>query len=86
MFNIGQYFDRFLNSQNKEVVFRTVVKKIVLEKVGIDLNVGDISIKSGVINLKNISQAARSAIFIKKQLLISTINESQGSYKVIDIR
>ncbi|MCX6706155.1 MAG: DNA polymerase III subunit beta [Candidatus Woesebacteria bacterium] len=63
------------NSFTKEVVLRTTIKEAIKKHVGIDIPIENISPKNGIVTLKNISQSARSAIFIKKQKILGELKE-----------
>lgn len=85
-FNIGDFLKRATNKQAQELYFRQSVKDVLKNKFDTDINFDAISLKGGVIYLKNISQAARMAIFIKKQQVLLELNNNQNIYKIIDIR
>ena len=86
MLNIGQFFKKIQNKYTQELFIRTLIKEHIQKHIGIVIPVEDISFKSGDIILKNISQTARSQIFIKKQALLQRINEVQQAKKIGDIR
>jgi hypothetical protein len=86
MLNIGQFFKKIQNKYTEELFVRTIVKEQIQKYTGIVVEVQDISIKSGNIILKNVSQTGRSQIYIKKQALLEGINSAQQNKKIGDIR
>lgn len=86
MLNIGQFFKKIQNKYTQEFFVRTVIKEQIQKYIGIVVPIEDISIKSGDVILKNISQTGRSQIYIKKQALLHGINSAQQSKKITDIR
>lgn len=86
MFGIGQFFSKIQNSFAKEVLIRTVMKDAIKKYVGLEIPIENISVKSGTITLDNVSQSARSAIFIKKQAIIKEIMAAQNIKNITDIR
>jgi hypothetical protein len=86
VFNISQFFEKFKKAQNREIGFRLIAQRIIKEKSGMEIPIEAISIRASVINLKNISQAARSVLFIKKQSILEALNTEQQTYIVKDIR
>ncbi|MDE1946637.1 MAG: hypothetical protein KGJ90_06340 [Patescibacteria group bacterium] len=86
MLNIKEFFGKFQNAQAKEVVFRSAVQRAIGDIVGFGVKIESISVRGGIISIKDISQAARSAIFIKKQPIVFLINKTQQLYKIRDIK
>ncbi len=86
MFNIRDYLRRATGVQARELYFRRAVQEALKKLAGIDLPFESISSKSGTVELKGISQEARSAIFIKKAALIAEINKEQDVRPIKDIR
>lgn len=85
MKNISEFFKRIGTIQAKEMALRASIQSAIKEFVDIDVPIGSIVIKSGIVSLKGISHSARSAIFIQKQKIIDTANKIQIEQKVIDI-
>jgi hypothetical protein len=85
MYNIGEFFKRVQNVRMKDVLIRDVVVGAVKKVIGVTIKPDDITISSTVITLKGISAAAKSEIFIKKQVLIEEINRSKIK-KVTDVK
>ncbi|MDD5165465.1 MAG: hypothetical protein PHG25_02935 [Candidatus Pacebacteria bacterium] len=86
MKNISEFFKRIGGIQAKEIALRASIQSAIKEFVDIDIPLGSITIKSGLVSIKGISHSARSAIFIQKQKIIDTANKIQVEQKVIDIR
>lgn len=86
MFSIGDFFKRIQSVQSKEIYIRSVVQDVIKKHVGVEIPINDISFKSDVVNLKNISSAAKSALFIKRNAVIKEINEVQQVREVKDVR
>ena len=61
---------------------RTTIKEMIKKHVGIDVPIENIAPKNGIVTLKNISQSARTAIFIKKEKILE---ELKGE-RVVDLR
>jgi hypothetical protein len=86
MISIGEFFKRIGGIQAREIAFRADVQKVVKETVGIDIPIECILFRSGVVTLKKVPHAARSAIFIKKDSILESINSIQAARHVSDIR
>jgi hypothetical protein len=86
MISISEFFKRIGGVQAKEIAFRVGVQTAIKESVGVDIPIESISFKSGAASLKNVSQAACSAIFIKKAAIIERANTLQSIHKITDIR
>jgi hypothetical protein len=86
MFNISHFLEKIRGIQAKSAFERIIVHNVILKNIGIDIPIENVSIKSTVITLKNISQSAKSAIYIKKLLLLEDINKNQNNIIAKDIR
>ena len=87
MKNISEFFKRIGGVQAKELAIRGSIQSAIKEFVDIEISVGSITIKSGVIVLKDISHGARSAVFIQKNKILERANSLlDASHKVADIR
>jgi len=86
MLGIGSFFKKIQNAYSKEFFLRTAVQQALKKYVTIEIPLGNIDCSTGIVNLKAISQALRSQIFIKKTLIIQEINRVQDMRKVSDIR
>ena len=77
MFNIKGLLVKINSLRAKGVIERESIRGIIKKHIGLDIYVNDIELKSGVIRFKNISQSAKSAIFIKKQNILADINTNR---------
>lgn len=85
MQGIGEFFKKIQNARAGEIMARTAVKDAIKRHAGADVPIEQISFKAGVATLMNVSQAARSAIFVKKPAILSELAESH-SRRITDIR
>ena len=74
MFNINQFLERLRKVSGGSIDTRGEIARIIKEKANIELQIEAIEIKPPRISLKNISQAARSEIYIKKHLILEEVN------------
>lgn len=65
---------------------RNVIVQVIKNHIGLDVPIESITLKNNEIVLKNLSQSARSAIFVRKQLILKAIEESDVMRKFKDIR
>jgi len=86
MFNIRDFLKKASGRQTKELFFRQTVQEVIKANLGVELPIEAISLRSSTIYLKNISQAARSVIFIKKTQILDQLNKKQDFYKINDLR
>lgn len=84
MFNIQLYLEKFKNIGQSEKLLNTAVLEVIKEVTGINLDYKNVSVKSGELFLK-VSPGIRSAIFIKKELILNKIKE-RGTGVVINLR
>lgn len=83
---IGDFFKRIQNLHTKEIFVRTIIKESIKKTTSVDIPVENIVFSGSTASLKGISQAARSAIFIKKHKILEDINSSQDVRKIQDIK
>jgi len=87
MQSIGDFFKRIGGVHAKEMALRGSIQTAIKELIDIDVPIGDIVFKSGVVTLKNISQGAKSVVFIQKQKIIEKLNLVLGpNQQIADIR
>ena len=87
MQSISEFLKRIGNVQAKEMALRGSIQAVVKELTNIDIPIGDITFKSGIVTFKNIPHSGRSVIFIKKQKIVEKLNSVLGpNQQVIDIR
>lgn len=85
-FNISQLLNKIRSIQAKGALQRKIVHDSILKNIRLDIPIENISIKSTIITLKNISQSAKSEIYIKKQVILEDINKDQKIVVARDIR
>ena len=86
MLKISEFFKRIQGKQAKEFLMRSSVQSVVRKYTGVDIPLESISLNSDVVTLKDISQSARSAIFIKKQAILAEINSAQTIRTITGIK
>ena len=86
MFNISHFFNKLQNSFTKEIFIRSVIREAMKKQTGADIPIEQISVKSGVIFLKNVNSSARAAIFMKKQAILSEIEAANTGKTFTDLR
>jgi hypothetical protein len=85
MNNIGSFFDKFKSFALVELRKREVVSKVIENLTKHKLNLKDISIKEGIINIKS-NSVLKNEIFIKKTKIIEEIKKASPELKVKDIK
>jgi SH3-like domain-containing protein len=86
MFSIAKFFERIQGVQAKEVFVRVEIQKVIKLITSIEVPLESISFKSSVVEIKNVPQAFKSVLYIKKGALLKAINEVQQIRVVTDIR
>lgn len=82
MRSIGDLFARIKNVQAKEMFLRTAIQQALKKVANIDCALSDISCKNFTIQIRNLSQTAKSQLFMKKGAIIKEI-EAQPTGRVI---
>ncbi len=75
MKNISEFFKRIGGVQAKEIALRGSIQSVIKEFVDIEVPIGSITFKSGVVTLKGISHSARSSIFVNKQKILNHLKD-----------
>lgn len=83
---IGQFFKKIRGKYEQEIFLRTVIKEAIQSQSRVIVSLGSVNYKNGTVILADLTQTARSQIFIKKQAIIEQINNQQKVKKVIDIK
>lgn len=83
MKEISSFFDKFRNSALKELNKREIIASSLYKIAKIKLDIKDIDIKNGILVIKG-SQMVKSEIFLKKKIIIDSINKN--NIKIIDIK
>jgi len=86
MLSISEFFKRMGGIQAREISFREAVRAAIKESINIEIPIESIAFKSGTVSLKNVSSAARSAIFVKRPLILERVNSLQSVHAVTSIR
>jgi hypothetical protein len=86
MLNIGEFLNRIKSARAKQFLVRDVVRDSIQKISGVIIPAEAVLIRSSTAELKNVNQADRSTIFIKKQRIIEDINSNQTLKKIDDIR
>lgn len=86
MIGIGQFFHRIQNTFTKEVLVRKLIVGSVKENTNVDIPIESIVLKNGVVFLKNISNTAKSVVYIKKSKIIQQVNDQQQVRLILDIK
>ncbi|MFA6404622.1 MAG: hypothetical protein WCW03_01320 [Candidatus Paceibacterota bacterium] len=79
MFNISNFLKRIQSTRTKELYTRSQIIDVLKKLLPIDLAEEGIIIKNNTIKIKNISQGAKTTIFMKKQQILDEINKTAGS-------
>ena len=86
MFGIGEFFNRIKGSFAKEIALREAIRQVIQKNIGIDVPITAITVKNGIVSLAGVSQAAKSAIYIKKQAILKEFQTVQNVRAITDIR
>lgn len=86
MFNIKEFFGGVRGMFGREMAARVSVSKALRSVAGIDIPPEAVSFSGGSAILKGLNASAQSAVFIKKSILISAINDAQKIHPIKDIR
>jgi hypothetical protein len=84
MEQITLYLEKFKRFGFKNQILKEVVMSVVKDELGLILERGDIDLKDGVVRIK-VSGAAKSELFIKKELIQKKVLEQikdQGDISV----
>lgn len=86
MKSISEFFKRIGGVQAKEMAGRHAIHLAIKEFTNIEIPLTSISIKSNTVNMKGISQSARSVIFIHKKQIIDFASALDKTLHISDIR
>jgi hypothetical protein len=86
MKSIGDLFARIKNLQTKEVFLRTAIQQALKKAANIDCAVGDVSFKGSSVVVKNVSQTAKSQMFMKKGAILKEIALQIPDRTISDIK
>ena len=89
-FNIRGFLAKMRGRQAEQSLAKEAIKEALRKHLDLEVPAEDITLSASVATVGRISQAARSALFIKKQAILAEINnEADGSRRrraVTDIR
>jgi DNA-binding protein len=74
MKKIGQFFGKFNSVAAKEIQKRVYICNIIKNEIGQEIQIDDISIRSGEVIIKG-GSGLKSQIFIKKEKILYLINK-----------
>jgi hypothetical protein len=75
MKNISSFFSSFNNKASIEINKRLIISSIIKKCINIDIDIKNITIVNGVVNIKT-SNIIKNEIVIKKNKIIEDINSS----------
>lgn len=85
MEKIGGFFEKFQGKIAGQIQNLIIITEIVKKHTGIDIEMKNIGISSGIIRLK-VSSLEKSEIFMKKDRILLEINKKVGSLVVKDVQ
>lgn len=65
---------------------RDIIRGVLKDAINCDVLVENIKVKESTISLLNLTQTAKSEIYIKKQKILKLVNERQDTVKFTDMR
>ena len=86
MIGLKDFFKKIQNRHTTELFVRSVIQASIKKYTGGDISFDSISFSASSVVLKDISSGLKSALFIKKNAIISDINSNQSNKVVTDIR
>jgi hypothetical protein len=86
MIGLGEFFKRIQNIRAKQILVLTEIQSAVKSHTGVEVPLGDISVKNSIVMLKKASQGLRSAVYIKKDAIVDAMTAAQKTYVIKDIR
>ncbi|MDB5238830.1 MAG: hypothetical protein JWO00_165 [Candidatus Parcubacteria bacterium] len=86
MKSIGEFFARIRNKQTDEIRLRLSVQEIIEKYAKTKLPFDAISFSIKTISIKGLSQGAKSAIFIKKPVILKELAEKVPNRPIEYIR
>ena len=86
MFGIEHLLKKMQNRQTREFFVREAIKDALKSTTNIEVSIEDIKIIGSTVTFLNLSQTAKSEIFIKKQTILSAVNSKQDIVKIMDLK
>ncbi len=75
--DLGNFLDRFKKIENSQQEFNNKIKDAVAQKTGYTLKDGEFKITNSTLYL-SVSSSAHSAIYIKREAILSLLSSSLG--------
>ncbi len=85
MKKIEGFFDKFKNKVASEVHNRVCIIEILKKNIGVELEMGDITISHGILRVKA-NPAVKNEMYIKKERILKEINSKIGTPKILSIQ
>ncbi len=85
MFNISNLLEKIRIIQGQDASLRTLIINTIKKNTGAELLPESIVVKSSKIFLKNVSSAAKSEIFLKKNQILQEIKVTKEGANIKDI-
>lgn len=85
MRHIGDFLGRLKSLRPPHETVRTEVKKILSEKLGAELDIGDIRCQDGVVYI-TADAMQKSEIFMRRRAILSALADRLGAEAPSDIR
>ena len=86
MFNIKDLLVRIQGARTQDSAIKGLVGAVLEEIAGIKVAEEDISYENGLVTVKNLDAASKSALFIKKLRVLQRLKEKSGEFPIVDIR
>lgn len=83
MFNVSDYFKKFVGIERDVFRLRDIISKSIQEVCGIEG--GSFEVKKGILYIKA-SPVMRSIVYTKKEALIKAIREKDPNIQIHDVR
>ena len=85
MLSIGNFFDKFKNAASEEIALRRMVITAVYKHVPVELNLKNITVRNKIVRIDG-NSSLKNQIFIKKESILKSIQESNPNVIITDIR
>ena len=85
MEQIGIFLEKYRQGEVEASLVKKTLLKIISEAIGAEIESAAATLRGGALYL-NVSPSARSEIFIKKEVIISTFNQQFPKAKISAIR
>ncbi|MDE1975337.1 MAG: hypothetical protein KGI49_02400 [Patescibacteria group bacterium] len=86
MKSIKEFLSSISDKRTRELIDRGTAKKVIADDIGIDEQKISVSFKNGAVIIVGLSQAAKTAIYIKKDGLVAKLSTVLPNRAIRDIR